>query len=185
MTIGDFFKTNSTDFIGKPAFDTFKFKQRGGDTAHPPYRDVIHGKDKHNMSCKVTRVYINASWFTDWLGWKKQADAALNAVIGGKREYYGDTVRTSEGYPISTEPRYLIEDGLDPFGKPDISVWINAACPDEAAFAETVAEAKSLIAQRQELYRRNGSIPATLDAERPHYDVLTNRTAGTVGELFN
>ena len=78
MTIGNYFKTNATDFVGKPAFDTFKFKQRGGDTAHPAYYDTILGRDK-----------------------------------------------------------------------------------------------------------RNSSIPATLDAERPHYDPTRNITAGTVGELFN
>ena len=187
MTFGDLFcNTAAPDFAGKGAFDTKKFRQNGGDTGKPPYYDTVWDKDEYNQPCKVRRIFISADWFSDWQSWSRQARAALNAAIGGECDPLRTVQRSTEGYPVSGTPHFLIDEA-DAFGKPVTAIWINALCPSESEFTATVAEAKSLIAERQRVIARDGhaGLTAALAAEAPHYNPLNNASAGKVSELFD
>lgn len=186
MKIGDLFANSATpDFAEKGAFDTKRFKANGGDTSKPPYSDVTWDRDEYRQPCKVKRVFISADWYPDWASWKKQADAALTAAIGGESPYFGSTVRSAEGYRIIGEPHYLLDEA-DIFGKPESRVWINCLCPNEAEFVATVSEARALIAERERVIARDGraGLTAALSAEAPHYNPQDNATGGTLADTF-
>ncbi len=99
--------------------------------------------DEDTFNGRVTRVFVNQSWFETWEEWEPKARIALDAAAV-ELDVFSDTFTKRGGsYPVSAEPHFVLErDNLMPGG---FSVWVNCLCPSRTEFERTVAEAQERI----------------------------------------
>lgn len=189
MTIGEILKTGkASELVENESgrFDRRIYLNAGGDAEKVPYHDVAWERNEYGERCKARRIFISASWFPDWKSWSRQARAALNAAIGGECDPFSSVQRSSEGYPISGTPHFLVEDGLNILRNPDTAIWINACCPDEQEFNRAVAEAQGVIDKRRCLVSLHGGLAHSMeewpDGEAPSREIKVN--SATIGNLL-
>ncbi len=97
---------------------------------------------------KSTVILVNASWFTDWPSFHKQAEIALDAAAVEFDSFNSRYVKRGHTFPVSGAPQYLLE--KNKLFEDTFDVWVNTLCPDEAEFQRVLSEAR----QRIENYKK-------------------------------
>ena len=131
--------------ITKTQFEQFRFCKKfwdengGAADERPVWYEASDGQGG-----KVQRIFISATWFSNWERWKMEADRALSAALVRYDAFHGIFEKSGTSYPIAGEPHYLLE--KSGIWKDEFTIWINALCPSKEQFDLTLVEARQKIA---------------------------------------
>ena len=104
------FKMNVIKTITPKDFEQTHFDKRYWDTngGRPDKRPVWYSEDDGRTG-RMTRIFINTTWFPGWTEWRREAERALSAASVEYDAFNGVYEKRGSSFPISGSPQFLVQ----------------------------------------------------------------------------